>query len=118
MVFDVRGCWVSRRIAGHNGIVVILVDANVVHTHGRGEERRNSRQVDGREAVRHAKVENNGHWLLGHHSLADVSVGTKCLAVNRPHGLITNHPGDVALCAGGVIKGVGLVSFAVVPVVV
>lgn len=79
MLSDVVGRGVARRIARHKVVVVVLVlvlvDANVIEAHLSWQIGRDLLEIDGGETVRHAKIGDDGHGLLGNDSRADVAVG-------------------------------------------
>lgn len=109
---------ITCRITRNTNLVRILVNPNIVHPHRSRPRLLETRPVQHRERWRHTKIQNWVHGLHGDHSLADVAVGANSLGVDGPGLLTADEPGYVPLGSGRVFKGVDLVFFAVVPVVV
>jgi hypothetical protein len=119
MVVDVTGSGIAFGIAGHDLIVLWLVDTDVVYPHGGWKVvRLNFVDVDGRKTVRHSEVGNDGHRLFRNHSLANVAVGSCRFLLHCPRLFITNVPRNEAIVASLVFERVLLIRLAVVPVVV
>jgi len=79
----VVGLWVSRNvtsrrvtgwIASDHRVVLILIYPNVVETHCGRHQWAKASQIQLCEAVRHAEVHYNGHWLFRNDSLTDIAI--------------------------------------------
>jgi hypothetical protein len=118
VVLDVLCCLVARRIASHQLLAFLLVNANVVDAHDSGEVE--SRVVDVDPVLGDSKVDHHGHGFLGDQALADVAVGPDGAGVELHHLVVADVPLDVGVFAGAgsVLEGVLLVLHAVVPGVV
>lgn len=114
MRLDIPRGLITGRVTGNTGIIRVLVDAHIVKAQVRGHVFAD-RLVLGREVVRHAQVHDHGHGLERDHALANVAVGADGAPVQCPSFVSANEPGHVALCAGRVLEGVGLIFAAVVP---
>lgn len=115
---NVIGRRIARRIARGNLVVLVLVDPHVVEPHGGWHQRPKTSQVQLREAVTHAEVEDHRHGLLGDDSLADIAIGSKGARIEVPCLLAADKPRRVACGTRFVFEGVDLVAVVIVPVVV
>jgi len=118
MLPDVVGGGETIRIARHDLIVLWLVDADIVDAHGSWQIFGDFFKINGRKTVRHSKVGDDGHWLFGDLSCAEVAVGTSGFLVHSPGLVFSNIPCNEAVFARLVLERVGLVLLAIVPVVV
>lgn len=92
MLLDVVRRRISRRIAGHQRIVFVLIDSQVVDLHGCWHQRSEARQVQCGKAIRHAEVDHDSHGLFGHHPLADIAIRAHCARIQCPGRLVPNIP--------------------------
>lgn len=118
MILNILGGRVTRRVARHQLIVFVLIYPNVVNPHRRRHERAKTGQVQLSKAIAHAKVDNHGQWFVRNGSLANVSIRSRCAAVEGPSLFFADVPSNVAVRTRVILKSIDLVGFAVIPVVV
>ena len=118
MLIDVGGRLPARRIAGDRLRIWILVDSNVIESHSCWQEWSDAREVKGSERGGHAKIQNDGHWLLWDDSLPNVAVWPDCVPSDSPSCVLANKPRDVTIATRSILESIDLVRIAVVPLVV
>lgn len=117
MLPDILRGRVPNRVASQFA-VLILVDADIVHTHRRRHQRAETGHVERGEVAAHAEVCNYCEWFFRDDTLADVAVGADGVTDDFPGFDVADVPDYVAVSARLVFEAVALVGFAVVPVVV
>src|SRR5437764_15124697 len=78
MIIDVGGRLPASGVAGDRLRIWVLVDSNVIESHSCWQQWSQAREIKGRETDRHAKIENDRHWLLWDDSLPNVAVWPDC----------------------------------------
>lgn len=118
VLLDVLRRRIAFRIASDEFFALILVNADIIDAHSRGQLFRKTLQVEEGKTVRHTEVGNNSHRLFRDDSGTDIAVGTHGTRVHGPSFSLSNIPSNVALAAGFVVEGIRLVFFVIVPIVV
>lgn len=116
MIFDILRCWISRRIAGNASLALVLVDPDVIDSHGGWELQ--PRKIDIGPRVTHAQVHGQAHRFLAHSPLPNIAVGRQSTGIDSKSGIITNEPGYESTVGGiarRVFKAKFLVSLTVKP---
>ena len=118
MSSDILSCRKVWRIASHRFGSFILIDSDVVETHDGRNGLRNTRPVDVGETVGHAKVGDDGHRLLRDCPLSNISIWTDRSSIQSPGFVFANVPSNITVWTRFVLKGIGLIFLAIIPVVV
>jgi len=106
------------RVTGDAGRSRILVNPDIVKSHGCRHQRAQTSEIQQGETVRHPKVHDQSHGLHGNDPLADITIWSDRSTVYLPSRLVPNEPIDLAICSRNVLECVLLVTFAVEPFVI
>ena len=118
VVGDVLRCLIPIRITRDTMRVRILVDADVVKSHGCWQGSFNSREINVRKPSGHAEIHHKCHGLHWYDSLSNVAIGSYSSSIQSPRRNVGYRPSDLASWAGFVVEIVRCITFAVIPVVV
>ena len=117
MVLNILGSLVPLRITGNANAIGILINPHIIKAHDRRHVLLN-RVINGRKTLPHPQIHDDRHRFHWDRPVSYIPIWPDSSAVNLPCFVLADEPGYVSLGAGIIFKGIELVLFAVVPVVV
>jgi hypothetical protein len=118
MLSNIFCCRISIWITRNLDVTGILVNPDIVESHGRWHKLSQIRQENCCKTVGQPKIHNDRHGFLGDDPLPDVAIWSYCTMVHMPGVLVPHKPGNVTRVTWDILKPISLISISIIPLVI